>query len=76
MLYLDARRTALGIAALFVTCNLVGTQLTIISGRHLDGVGYLIAGTVGATVALIALWSRLRRLEYLTFMLQPMASRQ
>jgi polysaccharide biosynthesis protein PelG len=76
VLYLDARRTALGIAALFVTCNLVGTQLTIISGRHLDGVGYLIAGTVGATVALLALWSRLRRLEYLTFMLQPMASGQ
>jgi polysaccharide biosynthesis protein PelG len=76
VLYLDARRTALGIAALFVACNLVGTQLTIIVGHHLDGVGYLIAGTVGATIALIALRKRLHRLEYLTFMLQPMPSRQ
>ena len=74
VLYLDARRTALGIAALFVVCNLVCTQLTILSGRHLDGVGYLIAGTVGAAVALVSLRNRLHRLEYLTFMLQPMAS--
>jgi uncharacterized membrane protein len=73
LLYLDARRTALLVAGLFVACNLVFTQLTIWSGLGIDGAGYLIAGSVGALVALVALWSRLRRLEYLTFMLQPMA---
>lgn len=73
ILYLDARRTALGIAALFVACNFGVTHLTIVAG-HVEGGGYLLAGTVGAAVAIIALRNRLRRLEYLTFMLQPMAS--
>ncbi|MCA1668684.1 MAG: exopolysaccharide Pel transporter PelG [Thermomicrobia bacterium] len=73
LLYLDERRIAMWIVALFVVGNLAITQFTVMSGRLFDGAGYLIAASVGALAALVLLRDRLKRLEYLTFMLQPLA---
>jgi uncharacterized membrane protein len=73
LLYLDPRRRALGVAALFVVMNAGLTLLALRCGALLDGTGYLVAATVAATVALLALRDGLQRLEYLTFMLQPIA---
>jgi uncharacterized membrane protein len=71
LLYLDQRRRAVGVAAIFVTTNIGLTLLALPFGPLLDGTGYLIAATIAAGAALLALRDGLRRLEYLTFMLQP-----
>lgn len=73
LLYLDQRRTALRVSVLFVIGNIVLTLLVIPLGPQFDGFGYLIAATLCAIAALVLLYERLRRLEYLTFMLQPIA---
>ncbi len=74
LLYLDERRIAMWIVVLFVGGNLAVTQFALVSGWLFDGAGYLIAASVGAAAALILLRDRLTRLEYLTFMLQPLAT--
>jgi uncharacterized membrane protein len=73
LLYLDQRRRALGVAALFAVTNTAVTLLALQLSPVFDGSGYLIAATIAAAVALLALRDGLRRLEYLTFMLQPIA---
>jgi uncharacterized membrane protein len=72
LLYLDERYLALLVAAVFVLCNLVFTFVTTLRGTHFAGSGYLIASAVASIVALLSVTARLRRLEYRTFMLQPL----
>ncbi|MDQ6602707.1 MAG: exopolysaccharide Pel transporter PelG [Chloroflexota bacterium] len=74
LLYLDERRIAMWIVVVFVGGNLAVTQFALVSGRLFDGAGYLIAASVSAAAALLLLRDRLTRLEYLTFMLQPLAT--
>lgn len=62
------------LVALFVGGNLAVTQGALVSGRLFDGTGYLIAASIGAAIALLFLRDRLKRLEYLTFMLQPLTT--
>lgn len=72
LLYLDERRPALIVTVLFVVCNAVFTLAGARSGLPLAGGGYLLASVVAGAVALAFFRGRLRRLEYRTFMLQPM----
>jgi uncharacterized membrane protein len=74
LLYLDERYLALLVAAIFLICNLGFTLITTQSQAHLAGSGYLLASAVAGTVALVSFSARLRRLEYRTFMLQPMGA--
>jgi uncharacterized membrane protein len=73
LLYLDQRRAALLVIGAFVAVNAGCTLLTVRLGPATFGMGYVAAGFVGAVLGLGCLRDRLRRLEYLTFMLQPMA---
>jgi uncharacterized membrane protein len=73
LLYLDQRRSALRIAALFVAGNIGFTLLAIPLGQRFDGLGYLVATMICAIVTLCVFFDCLGRLEYLTFMLQPVS---
>ena len=73
LLYLDQRRRALRVIALFMAVNIVSTLAVTWFAPAWDGTGFLIAATLAATFALGTLRDVLRRLEYLTFMLQPLA---
>ncbi len=73
ILYLDERRQALIVTALFVGGNVVGTLGSLLLGPGFFGVGFLGAAALAAIVALALLFARLRQLEYLTFMSQPLA---
>ncbi len=73
LLYLDQRRRALRIISLFMGANIVCTLVVARVAPAWDGAGFLIAAALTATVALGTLRDVLRRLEYLTFMLQPLA---
>jgi len=72
LLYIDQRRTALVLIGLLVLCNMLLTLLTLYLGPAFYGVGNLIASSVVAVVGLFLLNNRLKHLERLTFMNQPM----
>lgn len=72
LLYLDARRPALKVALVFACSSASLTLLTLHLGTPFYGSGYTVAAALSALLALAALHDRLKRLEYLTFMLQPM----
>jgi len=76
LLYLDARRSALAVALLFAGSSADLTLLTLRLGAPCYGCGYLAAAALSALVVLLRLRSCLARLEYLTFMLQPLDPRQ
>jgi uncharacterized membrane protein len=72
LLYLDERHLALLVAAIFVSCNVLFTLATVKSGADLPGSGYLLGSAIAGIVALASFSARLQRLEYRTFMSQPM----
>lgn len=69
LLYLDQRGAALIVTLLFAGGNAGLTA--VLAARGLPGVGYLVAAGAAALVGLVSLFVRLRQLEYLTFMKQP-----
>jgi polysaccharide biosynthesis protein PelG len=72
LLYIDQRRATMVFVGFFLLCNLLLTLLTLRLGPTFYGAGNLLATGIGAIVGLLLLNSRLRHLERLTFMTQPM----
>lgn len=68
LFYLDCRKPALFIAALFATLNLVLSIVTQQLGSRFYGFGFLVATAVTSLVALAVLSRKLERLDYETFM--------
>jgi uncharacterized membrane protein len=68
LFYLDSRRVALWIAALFASLNLVLSLVTQHLGPRFYGFGFLVAAAITSLVALSALSRKLERLDYETFM--------
>lgn len=69
--YLDRRRLALILTALFLGLNALFTALALNLGPEFFGYGYAGSLLVVAVVGLVALDRVFERLEYETFMLQP-----
>ena len=74
LLYLDQRRATLVVAGLFVLANGILSLATLPLGQEFYGLGYLLATVAASLVAIAFLRDRLSRLEYLTFMLQPLGT--
>jgi uncharacterized membrane protein len=72
LLYLDRRRTVLLLMALFVVVNATLTLASLYLGELFYGLGYLLAGWVATIPAWFLLNAHLKRLEYHTFMTQPL----
>jgi uncharacterized membrane protein len=72
LLYVDQRRTAMVFISLFILCDVLLTSLTIHLGPAFYGAGNLLATAIGAVLGLCLLNNRLKHLERLTFMTQPM----
>ncbi len=70
MFYLDYRRLALGVCALFFFANALLTVLSIELGAAFFGYGFAVSVTLTVLVGLYLLSRKLDRLEYETFMLQ------
>jgi uncharacterized membrane protein len=73
LLYIDQRRTVMVLLSLFLLCNVLLTLLTLYLGPAFYGAGNLIASGIGAVLGLYLLNNRLKHLERLTFMTQPIA---
>ncbi len=72
LLYLDQRRDALLVAATFLIGNAGLALLTVYMGQQFYGGGYLVAAVVSALLGWILLRNRLKRIEFDTFMSQPL----
>jgi len=73
LLYLDRRRATLLFIAVFAICNIALTLVSVHLGDvRFYGIGYLGASMIGAILGWFLLNDRLKRLEYLTFMAQPL----
>ncbi|MEO7020043.1 MAG: exopolysaccharide Pel transporter PelG [Ktedonobacteraceae bacterium] len=72
LLYLDQRRSVLLIAALFLFSNAALTLASLYLGELFYGMGYLIAGWLGAILGWFLLNAHFKQLEYQTFMTQPL----
>ncbi|MFM2052378.1 MAG: hypothetical protein RL456_415 [Pseudomonadota bacterium] len=68
--YLDRRRVVFGLTALLLALNVGLSALTLHLGAAFYGYGVALAMMVTVFVAMLALESKLHRLEYETFMLQ------
>jgi len=71
LLYLDERRPALIVVATFMLVNCLGTALSVRLGPSFYGVGYLLGAAISTGIGIYYLTDRLQRLDYLTFMTQP-----
>jgi len=71
ILYFDFRGSALLVSLVFLGLNAGLTLLTIRLGREFQGFGYLGATMISMLLALGVFRNRMRNLEYLTFMRQP-----
>lgn len=71
LMYFDFRREALITTVVFLTTNTVFTFATVRLGFPTYGYGYFASCFVTVPVAYFLLDKNLRRLEYLTFMKQP-----
>ena len=68
LFYLDCRKVALFISALFAGLNLSLSIITQQLGSRFYGFGFLVAAAVTSLVALAVLSRKLERLDYETFM--------
>jgi uncharacterized membrane protein len=73
LLYLDLRGSVLIVSCVFFITNLGFTLFTIKAGYAYYGYGFLVASLVSLVVALVLLDNRMRNLEYLTFVRQPLS---
>jgi uncharacterized membrane protein len=71
LFYLDRRREALLLVALYATANLSLSLLSIELGPDWYGLGFVAAALLGSAAALPVLWRRLVGLERDIFMQQP-----
>lgn len=72
LFYLDQRRAALGLCALFAASNLSLTALSLWLGPEWYGFGFAGAALLACAAGLPALWRKLTRLDRDTFLLQPL----
>jgi polysaccharide biosynthesis protein PelG len=72
LLYLDERRPALAVVATFTTLSLGGSLAVLPLGPGFFGLGYVAGAVVATVIGALFLADRLRRLDYLTFMAQPL----
>lgn len=73
LLYIDRRRATVLFIAVFAICNIALTLVSVYLGDvRFYGIGYLGASIIGAILGWFLLNDRLKRLEYLTFMAQPL----
>lgn len=72
LLYLDERRPTLLMVALFTGLNIGGSLLFHQIEPTWDGFGYLLGAGCACVVGILFLADRLRRLNFLTFMAQPL----
>jgi len=70
-LYFDFRGSAVFLSLLFLGSNIAFTLLTLRLGRPFWGLGYVGACAVTLVAGLLVFRNRIRNLEYLTFMRQP-----
>jgi uncharacterized membrane protein len=75
LLYIDQRRAALLVVGVFTLCNTVLTLASFYLGSAFYGWGYLGATLIAAILGWFLLDSRLKRLEFLTFMRQPVGTK-
>jgi uncharacterized membrane protein len=71
LLYIDRRRAALLVVGVFTISNALLTGLSLYMGSSWYGMGYLGTTIIVALLGWFVLNSRLKHLEYLTFMEQP-----
>lgn len=71
-LYFDFRGSAVAMSLLFLTLNIVLTVASLYLGQWAYGFGYLGACALTLVVAYVVFLNRIRNLEYLTFMRQPL----
>lgn len=70
MFYLDYRKLALAVCALFFISNAILSYVSIQLGAAFYGYGFAVSVTLTVLVGLFILSKKLERLEYETFMLQ------
>jgi uncharacterized membrane protein len=73
LFFLDKRKAALGLCALFVVGNIAFTLITHYLGPEYYGFGFAMAAALSVSAGLFVLSRKLERLEYETFMLQQAA---
>jgi uncharacterized membrane protein len=74
LLYIDQRRVTLIVVGVFMLCNIGLTLGSLYLGDAFYGTGYLAATWIGAILGWLLLNSRLKKLEYVTFMTQPVGT--
>ena len=74
ILYFDLRRLALIVTLMFVVTNGIFTYFTISQPLPYIGYGYFFSVLITLAFAFYALDYKLKRLEYITFALQPLAA--
>ncbi|MBA3823659.1 MAG: exopolysaccharide Pel transporter PelG [Ktedonobacterales bacterium] len=72
LLYLDERRPALAVVATFTALSLGGSLVALPLGPGFFGLGYVLGAVVATFMGVLFLADRLRRLDFLTFMAQPL----
>jgi polysaccharide biosynthesis protein PelG len=72
LLYLDLRGSALIVCSIFLATNLGFTVVTIPLGYRFYGCGFLASSIISTVASLVLLANRFKKLEYLTFMRQPL----
>jgi uncharacterized membrane protein len=75
LFYLDKRRTALSLCLLFCLCNTVFSLASMAAGPMFYGYGFALAVLITGVAGLLCLSRSLDRLEFETFMLQPVRPR-
>jgi len=73
LLYYDFRGVVLFLATSFLICNAGFSIVAIHLGEDFAGLGYLFACALQCLIGFLLFLRRFRRLEYLTFMRQPVA---
>ncbi len=71
LLYIDRRREAMLLIAVYLVSIIVCTLISLTLGSKFYGAGYLVASVLTALFGWFLMQNRLNKLEYLTFMLQP-----
>jgi polysaccharide biosynthesis protein PelG len=70
--YLDLRGSVLIVTAVFLATNLGFAVPTILLGHQFYGYGFLASSIISVVTSFILLAERFKKLEYLTFMRQPL----
>lgn len=72
MLYFDFRGSAMLVSLFFLFSNAGFTYLSLGIGNWAHGFGYLVSCMLSLILGMIVFYNRVKNLEYLTFMRQPL----